>query len=274
MNSDSLSRAILNSVQTRIAVVDEQGIILMVNDAWSRAAREGGDADESHTGIGVNYIDITRRSAEAGDTSAIKALAGMEKVLKGERNIYELRYPCHSPTEEHWYLMRVTPLKSDVPRGVVVSHIDITVQHLASRARARRAQRQQDRRRQAREMSAIQSVADNIDAAPPGLPTDDLIGRYERLLEQVVEARAFRIQFDRAAETQTIAAIFGRQSAGPRDVIRLHTEVLERIQGQLPPSQKLQVYLEESRLLLIEVMGYLATYYRDIVMRDLEQRGL
>jgi len=206
--------------------------------------------------------------------SAIKALAGMEKVLKGERNIYELRYPCHSPTEEHWYLMRVTPLKSDVPRGVVVSHIDITVQHLASRARARRAQRQQDRRRQAREMSAIQSVADNIDAAPPGLPTDDLIGRYERLLEQVVEARAFRIQFDRAAETQTIAAIFGRQSAGPRDVIRLHTEVLERIQGQLPPSQKLQVYLEESRLLLIEVMGYLATYYRDIVMRDLEQRGL
>jgi hypothetical protein len=274
MISDSLSRAILNSVQTRIAVVDEKGTILMVNDAWSRAAREGGDSDEAHTGIGVNYIDITRRSAEAGDSSAIKALAGMDKVLKGERDIYELRYPCHSPTEEHWYLMRVTPLKSDVPRGVVVSHIDITVQHLAARARARRAQRQQDRRRQAREMSAIQSVADNIASASETPLSETLRMRYEQLLESVVEARIFRVALDRSAETQAIATAFGNQAAGPRDVIAMHTQVLETIQSRLPPQQKLQVYLEESRLLLIEVMGYLATYYRDIVMRDLEQSSL
>jgi hypothetical protein len=272
-DDDTLSRAILNSIQSRIAVVDESGVIVHVNDAWIRFAIENGDPMNAYTGVGINYLDVMQRSIALGDESARKPLAGIESVLRGESALYELRYPCHSATEERWFLMRVTPLKSDTPRGVVVSHIDITTQHLAARSRARRARRQQDARRQEREFVAIQSVADAI---PRRRERDGqhLLVQYETLLEAAVEARAFGEARTRVDGARAIAAALGGQTASPRDVIALHTDALKRARKRLQSPLKLQVYVEEGRLLLVEVMGYLAAYYRDMIIDELEQQAL
>jgi hypothetical protein len=46
-------------------------------------------------------------------------------VLGSESLSFELEYPCDSPFETRWFLMRVLPLQGP-EGGAVVSHTDIT----------------------------------------------------------------------------------------------------------------------------------------------------
>ena len=55
--SDELSGAVMNSLTAHIAVLDGEGHIVAVNDAWSRfAAANGGVA--ARTGVGTNYLQV------------------------------------------------------------------------------------------------------------------------------------------------------------------------------------------------------------------------
>ncbi|MDP3590031.1 MAG: PAS domain S-box protein, partial [Methylobacter sp.] len=51
--------------------------------------------------------------------------AGIEAVLAGEQETFYLEYPCHSPNQQRWFYMKVSPLQGS-RRGVVVSHKNIT----------------------------------------------------------------------------------------------------------------------------------------------------
>jgi hypothetical protein len=274
LDSDALSRAILDSIQTRIAVIAADGSIVVVNEAWERFARENGDPDLTTTGVGINYFDVMRRSVGQGDTLAQKALTGMLRVLEQEAEVFEQRYPCHSPTEERWYLMRVTPLRSHRQRGLVISHIDITTQHLSARAQMRRQQRELTVRQQAREFAAIASADTRLAKTEGPLISTDLEHQYLALLEKAFERRVFKDSDDVGQQVRAIASALGSQTAGPRDVIALHTRAMESIRERGHSAGRMQVYLEEGRLLLIEIMGFLASYYRDMIIADLEQRGI
>ncbi|MBK7767996.1 MAG: PAS domain-containing protein [Sulfuritalea sp.] len=46
-------------------------------------------------------------------------------MLDGRPPDFSLEYPCHSPRQERWFSMSVTPLGEPI-RGAVVTHIDIT----------------------------------------------------------------------------------------------------------------------------------------------------
>ena len=50
----------------------------------------------------------------------------MGKVIKGEQSIFYFEYPCHSPTEQRWFMMRIRPLEFDEPNYFVVTHKNIT----------------------------------------------------------------------------------------------------------------------------------------------------
>jgi hypothetical protein len=53
----------------------------------------------------------------------------------------------------------------------------------------------------------------------------------------------------------------GFMRCGPRDAIEIHTNALKlRIKGT--PAEKAQAYLEEGRILVVELMGHLVSYYR------------
>lgn len=120
-----LSQAILNSLSDHIAVLDRNGQIVAVNEAWLRFARENGGPSSTCIGEEVNYLDVCRCSSRQDDEIAQQALDGIEAVLAGSREIFTLEYPCHSPREQRWFLMKVHPL-SLRGTGVVISHSDIT----------------------------------------------------------------------------------------------------------------------------------------------------
>lgn len=118
---ESFSQAVLDSLAAHVAVLDEEGTIVAVNRAWERFARDNGDPELRWTGLGVNYLEVTRGSR--GEDAA-QALTGLQAVLEGSLDTFSLDYPCHSPQEERWFRMDATPLSHG--EGAVVLHADVT----------------------------------------------------------------------------------------------------------------------------------------------------
>lgn len=125
---DRFLAAALNSLDVQIAVLDEDGIIVAVNDAWVRFAAENGAADHPSVIEGAHYLAAYD---EVDDAKAVAALAGVRDVIDGTRDEFVLEYPCHSPDEIRWFELRATPLRDEGRRGAVVAHSVITQRKLA-----------------------------------------------------------------------------------------------------------------------------------------------
>ncbi|MFH1870313.1 MAG: EAL domain-containing protein [Pseudomonadota bacterium] len=142
--------AILNALPAHIALLDAQGIIISVNDAWRQFAATNA-LQGPQFGIGVDYLQICDSASGDGATEARQAAAGIRSLLipgAGAKR-FSLEYPCHSPTQQRWFLMTATPFADAPPVGVVVMHLDIT-----ERKRGEEALR--------RFVSALDTIADGI----------------------------------------------------------------------------------------------------------------
>ncbi len=122
--------AILNALPANIALLDTAGMITSVNVAWRRFA----SANVLHGagyGVGLNYLDICDHAQGDDSFEARQAAAGVRSVLRGAVESFSIEYPCHSPTERRWFLLKVAPLAGNGANGAVVMHLDITVRKLA-----------------------------------------------------------------------------------------------------------------------------------------------
>ncbi|MEM9692295.1 MAG: CheR family methyltransferase, partial [Myxococcota bacterium] len=121
----AMLRAVLDSVPQHIALLDEAGEILLVNEAWRRFGSEQG-APQSQ--VGVNYLE-----ASSSDPSAKPVVEGIRAVIDGAQDVYSVEYPCDTASGPHRFVMHATPLRALPPfegRGAVVSHFDITSRSL------------------------------------------------------------------------------------------------------------------------------------------------
>lgn len=124
--SEVFNRTILASLHDQIAILDRKGRILEVNKAWVVFARANGVAgSEAEEWIGVDYIEVCRDAAAAGDASAGQALDGLMAVLDNRKAPFELEYPCDSPSESRWFLLTALPLERP-EGGAIVAHSDIS----------------------------------------------------------------------------------------------------------------------------------------------------
>lgn len=84
---------------------------------------------------------------------------------------------------------------------------------------------------------------------------------YAKSLILSVESQKFKTGESASEGLRSLAETLGFLGAGPRDVVELHTQVIKSL-SQEAPSAKARVYLQEGRLMLIELMGLLVAYYR------------
>ena len=125
--------ALLNGLPAHVALLDAEGVIVAVNEAWRRFGNENGLLDANH-GLGRNYLEVCNQASGAAADSTRSVAAGLRAVLAGERNTYSVEYPCDSPTEERCFLLTASPLQQGRRAGAVVMHVDIS-----ERARAQQA---------------------------------------------------------------------------------------------------------------------------------------
>lgn len=122
--SEAFKQVILNSVAAEICVLDRDGVILAVNEPWRRFAMENSiesGKPAAGTDVGANYLAACNAA-----NGAIDIRSGIQSVLDGRLPNFILEYPCHSPQQQRWFAMSVTPLGEAAHSGVVITHTNIT----------------------------------------------------------------------------------------------------------------------------------------------------
>jgi PAS domain S-box-containing protein len=124
---------ILNALPAHIALLNGSGVIVSVNDIWRQLATAN-ELQGPMFSVNQNYLDVCENAIGECAEMARRAAAGIRAVLAGTTAQFSLEYPCHSPTEQRWFLLLVTPVRKDRPAGAVVMHMDITERKLAEEA--------------------------------------------------------------------------------------------------------------------------------------------
>jgi diguanylate cyclase (GGDEF)-like protein/PAS domain S-box-containing protein len=121
----STNATILNALAEHICLLDQEGKIIAVNQAWRQYAHTNLLADPQH-GLGMNYLAVCDSARGDGAAGAADMAAGIRTVLNGSTRDFCFEYPCHSPNEEQWFLLNVAPLATDRSGGAVVMHTNIS----------------------------------------------------------------------------------------------------------------------------------------------------
>ena len=122
MQNQSLYKYIMDSLSAQIAILDESGLIIETNRSWQEFGKANGLQPPGDS-VGQNYLEVCDRS---GDESGELVAIGIRRVLAGELQAFNMQYPCHSPTEERWFVVRMVRLKAAGTPRVIVSHENIT----------------------------------------------------------------------------------------------------------------------------------------------------
>jgi len=206
---EHFNRAILDSVNAHLVVLDPRGVILAVNAPWKLFGRSRGLGQGAE--VGDDYLAACERGAGEGAPGAREALEGIRAVQEGRLPGFTLEYPCDSPGERLWFTMNVTPLGNS-GGGVVITHLDNTARNRMEMALVESEKRFQDiasassdwfweMDREGRYTYASESVAKVLGWTPAEMtgrsvldgfaPADrpGMEARYQRLFS---EARGFR----------------------------------------------------------------------------------
>ncbi len=122
-------KSVLDTITDHIVTIDSDGDILYVNKSWDSFGQSNACLIDS-AWHGVNYLNECDKAAVMGDDLAARAASGIRAVLKAEEDKFYFEYPCHSPTEKRWFMMRVTPFVTQEDTYFVISHQNITERKL------------------------------------------------------------------------------------------------------------------------------------------------
>jgi|GEM_PF-954407 len=218
--SERFATDVIDSLTSNLAVLDRDGVVISVNEAWRRFAREN-DAPDAGAYVGSNYLKVCEEAAcRDGDDLAATALAGIRHVLEGTDTSFELEYPCHSPEVERWFLMHVSP-QCGGESGGVIAHENITAR--------KRAEAERDRFNVQRQLA--------LDAARLGWWSYDPVTKIA--------------SYDR--RYQEIFAVTGHERPNDEILARIHPEdlpgVWAAVEAALNPSDP-QPYLASYRVIV------------------------
>jgi CheY-like chemotaxis protein len=165
-------------------------------------------------------------------------------------------------------------LKNNLRAEALIRSIRYAVERARMKLKAEAADAE---RRQAREIESLEHLgapsAAMITARAYGLERlseasadtfEALVEQYCDLVDQAIEQRKFKLDSKTSQGARVLAQRLGFLRASPRDVVELHLKSLKKMRPVKMTTS--YVVAEEARMLLIELMGNLAAYYRDHMM--------
>jgi len=125
-----INSAILSSLPAHLALLDSEGLIVAVNEAWQRNGTPHG-FDDPNCEVGENYLEVCRRAKGDHAIDAIQVVQGLHALLNGTRDSFALEYACHGGAEKRWLRMMATPVTRGGKGGAVVMMLNVTDRKLA-----------------------------------------------------------------------------------------------------------------------------------------------
>jgi signal transduction histidine kinase/FixJ family two-component response regulator len=123
--SRALTKAVLNSLPALIAVLDDKGCVVAVNEPWERNHADGADPVFAQALVGENYLEVCREAARRNEPGAGQIAANIVAVLESGEVNPAVEYAFASKGGERWYSTTVIFLAGST-NGAVVTHYEVT----------------------------------------------------------------------------------------------------------------------------------------------------
>ncbi|MGB1287817.1 MAG: PAS domain-containing sensor histidine kinase, partial [Aggregatilineales bacterium] len=147
-DAESYIQAAMDALDTHIVMLDREGQIIMTNTAWQQFGTIN-DLQSGNCGIGLNYLQVCDNASSINSAEAPLVAQGIRDIIAGRRKAFELEYPCHSPQEQRWFVVRISRFDWYGELRLIVAHHNISELRLAQNTVLSSQRR-------------IQSVLDNI----------------------------------------------------------------------------------------------------------------
>jgi two-component system NarL family sensor kinase len=161
--SQRLLQSTIDALNAQVALLDETGKVIAVNQSWCRFAKANGYVG-ADGGIGKDYLELCASRMECEEAQQVAD--GIRMLMSGERWEFWCIHPCVTGTERTWFQVRVNRFYADGALKFVVACENVTEikqAHDAQQQLASLLLRAQDeeRRRIARDLHdvTVQNVA-------------------------------------------------------------------------------------------------------------------
>jgi len=129
----AMVRGILESLDSRIAVVDAEGRIVAVNGAWERFDDVRIASGHAPARVGDNYLELLDALARDDRPGTREAANAARRMIARKDAFASVDYQIDGPQGVQWFVARITPMEG-TEGGVVVAHEDVTERQLAHQA--------------------------------------------------------------------------------------------------------------------------------------------
>lgn len=123
--SERFARSTLNALSSHIAIVNQDGVVEAVNNAW-RAFAAANPPVVGNVCEGSNYLDVCDSVTGPDSEVAAEFAQAIRDVLAGRRGEFHLEYTCHSPDDTRWFIGRVTRFPESKSPRAVIAHENTT----------------------------------------------------------------------------------------------------------------------------------------------------
>ena len=156
--SERFARATLDALSSHVAILDELGVIIGVNQSWRQFALE-------HEG--TDYLQVCDRAALAGDAAARRFGAAIRAMMSGNRDPWSFEQSIQHAGTEHWFVVRLTHFSGEAGTRVVIAREDVTQRRRAEGAV--RTLNESLERRVAERTRELQMINSELEATNRGL---------------------------------------------------------------------------------------------------------
>lgn len=124
-DAEQFVQSALDALSAHIAILNEDGAIIGVNHAWRRFAKDNGYG-ALHSGVGTNYLKVCDKASQQNSAEAPVVAMGIREIMAGQLDEFQMEYPCHSPVQRRWFVIRVSRFDWYGDVRLIVSHQNVT----------------------------------------------------------------------------------------------------------------------------------------------------